>query len=59
MTITVTATNGSAFHPLTPTRILDSRPAPNKVGPFDTPWAPGTTRDVTVTGAGCRLGLTR
>ena len=52
----MTATNGSAFHPLTPTRILDCRPAPNTVGPFNTPWGPGTTRDVTVTGAGVPAG---
>jgi hypothetical protein len=43
---------GVAFHPLTPARILDSRPSPNTVGPFATPWVQGQVRDVTVTGVG-------
>ncbi|MFN8040837.1 MAG: TNT domain-containing protein [Acidimicrobiales bacterium] len=36
------------FHPLDPTRIIDSRPG--GVGPFTTPWGPGQTRDITVAG---------
>ncbi|MFN8040050.1 MAG: fibronectin type III domain-containing protein [Acidimicrobiales bacterium] len=44
-----TPSNGDLFHPLgAPTRILDSRPPPEQVGPYSTPWAPGTVRDVTV-----------
>ncbi|MFN8037901.1 MAG: FG-GAP-like repeat-containing protein [Acidimicrobiales bacterium] len=44
---------GDLFHPLAaPTRILDSRPAPEQVGPFATPWGPGTTREVQVAGVG-------
>lgn len=42
---------GAGLTPLTPSRILDSRPSPNSVGPFSTPWGAGTTRQVTVTGA--------
>ena len=42
---------GDGYTPLDPARILDSRPAPNSVGPFATPWGAGTTRQVTVTGA--------
>ncbi len=38
------------FTALTPTRILDSRPAGPRVGPYTTPWGAGTARDVTVTG---------
>ncbi len=45
------APTGDWFHPLsTPTRILDSRPPPESVGGFSTPWGPGTTRDVVVRG---------
>ncbi len=40
---------GSYFHSLTPARVLDSRPA-TEVGPYSTPWGPGTTRDVAVGG---------
>jgi len=39
----------SFFHPLSPQRILDSRPA-TQVGVYHTPWAGGTTRDVAVGG---------
>ena len=48
----VVPTDGVAFHPLTPARILDSRPAGPQVGPYATTWAPGQTRDVTATGVG-------
>ena len=41
---------GVAFHPVAPTRILDSRPGA-QVGPYGTPWASGQVRDVTVNGA--------
>jgi len=44
------AVDGDGFTSLAPTRILDSRPAPETVGPFPTPWGPGVTRDVAVTG---------
>ncbi|MEZ5141903.1 MAG: hypothetical protein R2726_05205 [Acidimicrobiales bacterium] len=44
---------GDLFHPLdAPTRILDSRPPPEQVGPYGTPWGAGTVREVTVAGAG-------
>ncbi|MEO5680804.1 MAG: hypothetical protein ABIS47_14175 [Acidimicrobiales bacterium] len=39
------------FHPLSPVRILDSRPG-STVGPYATPWGPATTRPVTVAGLG-------
>ena len=39
---------GSEFHPQSPTRILDSRPA-FQVGPFSTPWVGGTIRNLDVT----------
>jgi hypothetical protein len=42
---------GAGFTSVEPERILDSRPA-SQVGPYNTPWAPMTTRDVTVTGVG-------
>jgi hypothetical protein len=49
----VTPSAGDLFHPLAgPTRILDSRPPPEQVGAFATPWNPGTTREVTVAGVG-------
>jgi len=41
-----------SFHPLTPNRILDSRPSGPHVGPYATPWGPGAARDVPVAGAG-------
>ena len=43
---------GGLSHPVNPTRVLDSRPAPNQVGPFNTPWGPNTTRDVPIAGNG-------
>jgi hypothetical protein len=43
------AGTGVTFHPLSPERILDSRPA-FQVGPFNTPWGASTTRNLTVTG---------
>ncbi|MEZ5143199.1 MAG: hypothetical protein R2726_11875 [Acidimicrobiales bacterium] len=46
-------TGGVVFHPLpTPTRVLDSRPPPEQVGPYATPWGAGTVRDVQVAGVG-------
>lgn len=45
------AGTGALFHPLSPTRIQDSR-AGAKVGPYSTPWGPGTARPVQVVGAG-------
>ncbi|MEJ7764577.1 MAG: hypothetical protein WKF86_03685 [Acidimicrobiales bacterium] len=41
---------GVQFHPVNPARILDTRRAV-RVGPYDTPWGPGQTRDVTVNGS--------
>jgi hypothetical protein len=38
------------FTPITPTRIVDSRPFGPTVGPYATPWGTGTTRDVVVAG---------
>ena len=40
---------GRFFHSLTPARIIDSRPVPQRVGPLG-PWGSGVTQDVTVTG---------
>lgn len=48
----VTPTDAVAFHPLSPARILDSRPASPKVGPYATPWGPAQTREVAMTGVG-------
>jgi hypothetical protein len=45
--VTPVAAGGAPFHPLTPTRILDSRPA-TKIGPYSTRWQGGETRPVTV-----------
>lgn len=42
---------GAGFTPLTPSRILDSRPQ-SQVGPYGTPWFTDQSRTVTVTGAG-------
>ncbi len=42
---------GAGYTPLTPERVLDSRPA-SQVGPHGTPWGPATQRDVVVAGAG-------
>ena len=39
---------GSPFHPLSPARLMDSRPG-FQVGPFNTPWSAGTTRNLDVT----------
>ncbi|MEZ5145454.1 MAG: alpha/beta hydrolase, partial [Acidimicrobiales bacterium] len=40
------------FHAVGPSRILDSRPGGPQVGPFSSPWGPGTTREVSVAGVG-------
>ena len=40
------AGTGKLFHPLTPARILDSRPGAGNTGGFTTPWGPNVTRDV-------------
>ncbi len=40
------------FHPLDPTRLLDTRAGPTQVGPFATPWTPGLTRSLKVAGVG-------
>jgi hypothetical protein len=45
------AAGGAAFHPLTPARILDTRP-PSQVGPYSTPFGPDQTRLVPVSGFG-------
>jgi hypothetical protein len=39
------------FHPVTPLRLLDSRPD-TQVGPYTTPWGPDTSRSVAVRGQG-------
>jgi len=44
-----TPSTGAGFTSMQPTRVLDSRPA-FQVGPFNTPWAAGTSREVTVAG---------
>jgi hypothetical protein len=44
--------SGAGYTALEPTRVLDSRPPPEQVGPFATPWGPGTDREVTVAGPG-------
>ncbi|MFN8040843.1 MAG: M4 family metallopeptidase [Acidimicrobiales bacterium] len=49
------APNGAAYHPLVPTRILDSRPPPEQVGPYGIPWWPGETRAVKVTDAAVEM----
>ncbi len=43
---------GSWYHAVSPARILDSRPPPEQVGPFGTPWGAGMSREVTVAGVG-------
>jgi hypothetical protein len=48
--------SGQLFHPLSPARMLDSRPAPNQVGPYNTPWGQGAARDVQVTGGSVPAG---
>jgi hypothetical protein len=40
---------GAGYSTLSPSRIVDSRPA-RQVGPFSTPWQAATTRDVVVAG---------
>jgi hypothetical protein len=40
---------GRSFHPLDPTRVLDSR-ASSQVGAYSTPWGTGTTRGVAIGG---------
>jgi hypothetical protein len=42
------AGSGSEFHPLAPSRILDSRGGAMQVGPFSTPWGNNTTRNLQV-----------
>jgi len=44
-----TAPVGQWFHAVTPVRIIDSRPAPSRVGPLAT-WGEQQTQDVTVVG---------
>jgi hypothetical protein len=46
------AGTGNAFHPLSPTRIQDSRPAPFTEGPYTTKWGAAITRSVKLTGVG-------
>ncbi len=41
--------SGHAFHPISPARVQDSRPGGPTVGPYDTPWFGGVSRDVSVT----------
>ncbi|MEZ5141771.1 MAG: fibronectin type III domain-containing protein [Acidimicrobiales bacterium] len=43
--------SGDPFHPVTPVRFQDSRPPPEKVGAYSTPWSTGTERTVSVTTA--------
>ncbi len=43
---------GNGFHPVAPVRFQDSRPAPDNVGPYTTPWTAGSSRAVAVTTAG-------
>ncbi len=43
---------GEGFSSLSPVRLLDSRPPPEQVGSFGSPWGSGVSRDVTVTGSG-------
>jgi hypothetical protein len=45
-----TAATGDGFTSQAPARILDSRPGPGNIGGFATPWAGGTTRDITMVG---------
>ncbi|MEZ5145257.1 MAG: hypothetical protein R2726_22505 [Acidimicrobiales bacterium] len=41
--------SGDAFHPVDPVRFQDSRPAPEQVGAYSTPWGAGATRTVATT----------
>ncbi len=43
------STTADGFHPVAPTRVLDSRPGPDNVGGYDTPWG-NSSRDVQVAG---------
>jgi hypothetical protein len=43
---------GAGFTSLAPSRVIDSRPPPEKVGPYGTPWSLNTTRNATVTNVG-------
>ncbi|MGZ4718530.1 MAG: S8 family serine peptidase, partial [Acidimicrobiales bacterium] len=45
-------TTGTRYHPVNPTRVLESRPLPGNIGGFSTPWGPGVTRSVDVTDTG-------
>jgi hypothetical protein len=47
-------TSGAGFTPVTPARVLDSRPGTDNVGSYATPWAAGTpgVRDVQIAGLG-------
>ena len=40
------------YHPLTPTRILNSKPGVGNRGPYTTKWGPNVTRTVPVAGLG-------
>ncbi len=42
------AGSGDLFHPLTPARVLDSRPGTLNYGAYTTPWGAGTSRNVDV-----------
>ena len=44
------ASTGKLFHPLTPGRILDSRPGLGNVGGYTTPWGTATSRNLAVSG---------
>ncbi len=46
---TCPTTTGTKFHPVDPTRVLESRPIPGNTGGYTTPWGPGVTRPVDVT----------
>lgn len=46
---------GGGLTPLTPSRIIDSRPS-TQVGPYGTKWGPGASRDVHVTGGSVPAG---
>jgi streptogramin lyase len=41
---------GDGYVPMAPVRIQDTRPTGPQVGPYSTPWGPGTSRAVTVAG---------
>ncbi|MBI2703859.1 MAG: S8 family serine peptidase [Actinobacteria bacterium] len=52
ITLTANLSEALRFRSLSPARIQDSRPGGPQVGPYSTPWGPGTTRDVQATGVG-------